>query len=451
LPIVVMAVSCSDNLVAEGRRNVETARIELRSGAVPGTPSGIELKKNAEGSWRFYVDGEEFPIRGVGGAFEPGMLEELKACGGNCIRTWGIDTLEKKVTDGERLIDRAYRVGVMVVPGFWVQHERHGFDYSDEARVRRQRDELRSAIRKYKDHPAVLMWGLGNEMEGPTSAVGSIAVFKELGVLAGIAKDEDPKHPVMTVIAGANAGKIKAVMQHCPSIDVLGINSYGGAAGAGETAKRTGWKKPFAVTEFGVKGHWEVQKTPWGAPYEPTSHEKARTYYATHKLVFEMNEGKEMCLGTFAFVWGWKQECTATWFGMYLPTMEKLSQVDAMTRVWTGKWPANRCPKIEELSSLAHGKVVKPGRTISATVDVKDPEGDEMTYAWSLLSESTERSVGGDAESAPPSYPQLIKQNNARECILSSPSATGNYRLFVTVRDGKGSAATANFPFRVEE
>jgi hypothetical protein len=26
----------------------------------------------------------------------------------------------------------------------------------------------------------------------------------------------------------------------------------------------------------------------------------------------------------------------------------------------------------------------------------------------------------------------------------------GNYRLFVTVRDGKGAAATANLPFRVK-
>ena len=71
--------------------------------------------------------------------------------------------------------------------------------------------------------------------------------------------------------------------------------------------------------DLAFMGFWEVAKTSWGAPIEPNSTAKSKTYYSTHKLVCDINDGKEMCLGTFAFRWGWKQEKTSTWFGMCLP------------------------------------------------------------------------------------------------------------------------------------
>lgn len=425
-------------------------KVPLKPKEIPNKPAKVELKKNSEGRFQCYVDSKEFPIRGAGGAVSPGMLEQLKVAGGNCIRTWGIGTLEDKVSDGDRLIDKAYRIGIMVVPGIWVQHERHGFNYADPKKIQEQRNHVIESVRKYKNHPAVLVWGLGNEMEGPTSANGSIPVFKELEELAKLVKKEDPNHPVMTVIAASNPGKIKNIIKYCPSIDIIGVNSYSGAAGAGEAMKAAGWTKPFAVTEFGVSGHWEVAKTKWGAPIEANSQEKARSYYATHSLVYDTNNGKELCLGTFAFLWGWKQECTATWYGMYLPTLEKLPQVDAMTKAWLGEWPENRCPKIKKLTSDASCQVIKPNQTIKALVDVKDPNGDKMNYDWMVIAESTDRRVGGEAEATPTSFPELIQKNNAPECVFKSPAKAGNYRLFVTVHDGKGGAATANFPFQVK-
>ena len=411
-------------------------------------PAKVELQPATLAGWRLRVNGADFPIHGGGGAEAPGLLEQLKAAGGNCVRTWSIETLEAKVTGGTRFIDRAHQLGLMVVPGIWIKHERHGFDYSDPAKLQQQRGQVLDAVRRYKNHPAVLVWGLGNEMEGPTSPTGSVPVFKEIEELARLIKQEDPNHPVMSVIA-FNVAKVANVKRYCPSLDILGVNSYGGAAGAGESLKRAGWTKPFVVTEFGVRGPWEVPATDWGAPLEPTSQEKARTYFATHRLVAEMNDGKELCLGTIAFVWGWKQERTATWFGMFLPTLEKLPQVDAMTKAWTGHWPTNRCPEIRALTSTVAGKVVKPGQPLTATVDADDPDGDTLTYQWLVVAETVENSVGGDAETAPPSYPELIQTNNTRDCAFTSPPNAGNYRLFVTVRDNKGSAATANFPFRV--
>lgn len=413
---------------------------------LPG-PAKIELVQT--NGWRLRVNGVDFPIRGAGGAEAPGLLEQLKAAGGNTVRTWGIETLELNVADGERFIDRAHQLGIMVVPGIWIEHERHGFDYSKPEFIHSQRTKVLAAIRQYKNHPAVLAWGLGNEMEDPISPGGSIAVFKEVEELTRLVKAEDPRHPVMSVIA-FNEAKVANVLRYVPSLDILGVNAYGAATGVGEALQRAGWTKPFAVTEFGPPGPWEVPLAAWGAPLEPTSQEKARMYFATHRLVLETNDGKELGLGMFAFLWGWKQESTSTWFGMFLPTLEKLPQVDAMTMAWTGQWPKNRSPDIRNLTSAAAGQVVKPDQRLTASLQVTDPEGDALTYRWSVVAESVAGSVGGDAESAPPSYPELIQKNGSPECAFRSPRNAGNYRLFVTVHDNKGSAATANFPFRVE-
>jgi hypothetical protein len=415
----------------------------------PQSPPVIALARDTEGAWRFFVDDTPFPLRGAGGAEAPGLLEALVAAGGNVVRTWGTETLAHTYENGERYIDRAHRLGLMVIPGLWVQHERHGFDYGDPEVIREQRERILAEVRAYKDHPAVLAWGLGNEMEGPSDPSGSAVVFREVEELAKLIKAEDPTRPVMTVIA-FHPGKIRPVMELCPSIDILGLNSYGGAAGAGPALKAAGWTKPFAVTEFGVLGFWEVPATPWGAPLEPTSQAKARTYYATHKLVFEENDGHELCLGTFAFLWGWKQERTATWFGMFLPTGEKLPSVDAMTRAWTGSWPTNRCPKLTVIHSEAAGATVLPGRTLGARIDVTDSDDDPLSAHWALFRESSAHSEGGDAEYIPDEIPGRIVYADAMNCTLLAPEEPGPYRLFVTVRDGRGNAATANFPFLVE-
>jgi hypothetical protein len=409
----------------------------------------VELRQHEDGAWRFFINGEVFPLRGAGGAEAPGLLEQLKAAGGNVVRTWGIETLDHTYEDGERYIDRAHRLGIKVIAGIWVQHERHGFDYGDPTVIDEQRRRVIDSVRRHKDHPAIITWGIGNEMEGPSSPHGSIPVLKEVEELVRLVKTEDPHRPVMTIIA-FNPGKIANVMNLCPSIDILGLNSYGGAAGIGSALVSAGWTKPFAVTEFGVPGFWEVPVTTWGAPLEPTSQAKARAYYATHKLVFEQNDGHELCLGTFAFLWGWKQERTATWFGMFLPTREKLPQVDAMTKAWTGAWPSNRCPKILGLELSVSNTIVRPNESLSARVNAIDPENDPMRFHWSVVAESTARSEGGDAEETPQEFPDLIQRNHAPECPFVAPDTAGPYRLFLTIYDGRGSAATANIPFWVQ-
>lgn len=413
--------------------------------ATSTSPSRVSVQRKADGQWQLLRNGEPFMINGAGGQQHLDLLAEI---GGNSFRTWGADGLDKKGPDGKTLLEHAREKNLAVTIGIWVQHERHGFNYSDPQQVARQRDQVRAVVRRYRDEPSLLIWGLGNEMEGPTADGRDTRVWKELQVLAKIVKEEDPHHPVMTVIAGAAKAKVQTLMQHYTELDILGVNAYGSAPGVGKALQEVGWKKPFVLAEFGPVGAWEVRKTPWNAPIEQTSQEKAASYYSTHKLVMDDSHGT--CIGSYAFVWGQKQEVTMTWYGMFAPTGEKLPSVDAMAYAWTGKWPANRSPRIRKLDTNLREAVVKPGEAFTATLEATDTNNDSLAVEWVVMAESTDRREGGDKEAVPPAIPGCITRANGLTAAGVAPRKPGAYRLFAIVRDGKGGASIDNVPFLVK-
>ncbi|MCH9694535.1 MAG: hypothetical protein K0U72_08505 [Gammaproteobacteria bacterium] len=418
-----------------------------------GQASQVQVVKQADGSFVLLRDGSPYQAKGAGTgtgqALGGGDLELLAASGGNSIRTWGIEQLEERI-DGKNLLDRAHEAGISVTAGFWVQHVRHGFDYSDTASINRQRDRLRDAVLKYRDHPALLAWGLGNEMEAFGPGEADVRIWKELNYLAGIIKKLDPNHPVMTVLAGASASKIAAIHEHYPALDILGVNAYAGAPVVGKGLPGMGWNGPYMLTEYGVTGTWETQLTEWQAPIESDPSSKAAETYTAYKMDRDDNVGRS--LGSYVFFWGHKQEATATWFGMFLPTGEKLPRVDAMAYAWSGKWPTNRAPKLKSLTTPVALKKVPLGTRSYAEVDCIDREGDGLRYVWDIQAESTDRKQGGDPEAAPPSFPGSIASGQGTARVeFNVPARPGAYRLFVTVYDGHGGAAVHNVPFYVEK
>jgi len=386
--------------------------------------------------WQLLREGQPYFILGAGG---DASKQKLKDLGGNSFRTWGADDIGDK-------LDEAHKLGLSVTVGIWLGHERHGFNYSDAKQVKDQFNRAKAAVEKYKDHPAVLMWSVGNEMEGFKDG-DNPAIWAAVQNIAAMIKRIDPNHPTMTVVAEIGGGRIESIHDYCPDIDVVGINTYGGGPSIAERYRQAGGTKPFVVTEFGPAGTWEVGKNAWDVPLELTSTAKADSYRATYVNSIEAEKGK-LSLGSYAFAWGAKQEATATWYGIFLADGTRLEAMDTLGELWSGHKPDNRCPQIKPLKFETPVQV-EPGATVRVTLDVTDPENDALTTKWVLSKDPAQYQTGGDAQIAPPTYPEAIVSGDAKGAEIKMPTNGGGYWLYAYVYDGKGGAAMANAPLRV--
>lgn len=394
-----------------------------------------ELRQTTNG-WQLLRDGKPYFIRGAGGA---ASLEKLAAAGANSIRTWGAD-------DIDALLDEAHALGLSVTVGIWLGHERDGFDYNDQKQVREQYERARRAVLRYKDHPAVLLWAVGNEMEG-FAAGDNPAIWSAVNDIAAMIKQLDPAHLTMTVTAEIGGGRIAGVHELCPAIDIHGINSYGGALSLPGRYREEGATKPYILTEFGPPGAWEVPTSAWGAPFELTSTEKAAFYRRSYEQAVLAAPG--LALGAYAFLWGYKMEATGTWFGMFLPDGARLGAVDVMTELWSGARPADLAPQAEPIRVDGEPQL-EPGDALQARALVTDPEGTAIRARWVLRPESGEYAAGGDFRPMLPAIEDAILENRVDGARVRMPEQPGPYRLYLYAYDAAGHAATANVPLLVK-
>ncbi len=399
----------------------------------PVGPVFVEIRQEA-GRWRLYVDRQPFFIKGAGGN---NSLTKLKEAGGNSVRTWGSTGLQA-------VLDEAQQLGLKVCVGIWLHHEHdtEGFDYSKPEMVKEQLEQVRQTVLRFKDHPAVLLWGLGNEMEGEAGE--KVEIWDAVQAAAKLTKELDPNHPTMTVIAEMGGQKVASIHKYCPDIDIIGINSYAGGPSVAERYTKLNGAKPYIITEFGPIGPWETGKTSSGVAYEQTSTEKAASYRKTYERSVA---NQPLCLGSYAFLWGQKQETTATWFGMFLRDGSKLQAVDTMTELWRGAPPADRCPIIKQLK-IRNLRKFEPGSLITADLEAIDPHGQALQVRWVVQPEQPNKLTAGAEEQTLPEFTDFLLHSDARSAQLHTPQLPGQYRLFAYVRNDAG-AAVANVPFEV--
>lgn len=404
-------------------------------------PSHVEIRDNS-GSYRLYVNGQPFYVKGAG--LGGGSMEKLKACGANSFRTWSTDNGHET---GKQLLDRAKKNGLFVAMGLDVDHERRGFDYSDPQMVARQFELLKSQVMKLRNHPALLVWVVGNELNFEKNP----KVWDAVNDLSKMVHEIDPNHPTTTTLAGFKPETVNLVKTRASDLDFISFQMYCDIVNLPRYLHEAQWRKPYLVTEWGATGHWEVGRTSWDAPLENDSSTKADWYDKRFHIAIEADQ--KLCLGSYVFLWGNKQERTPTWYGMFLESGEQTEAIDVAQHLWTGKWPSNRSPRL--VGVWLDGKTAQqnvtliPGKTYRAKVAASDPEGDKLTYRWEVMEESRETKVGGDAESKPASVRGVIVNPIQSEISLSAPAKPGAYRLFAYVHDGKGHAAHANIPFLV--
>jgi hypothetical protein len=130
--------------------------------------------------------------------FHKPHFSQPAVAGGSSVRTWGADRLD-------RILANAHRHELTVCVGLWLGHPRYGFDYQHETTITRQLGQCLEVVRKYKSHPAMLLWGIGNEMEGDGR---NPAIWYAIDHIAREIRQLDPRHPTMTEFADRS-------LQHC--------------------------------------------------------------------------------------------------------------------------------------------------------------------------------------------------------------------------------------------
>lgn len=435
------------------------------------TPSVVRVE-GAPDSWRLTVNGKPFTITGAGGGGSKKVLAQL---GANSFRTWAADKAREE-------LDEAQKNGLFVTVGHWL-HSTSYFSYTDEAKNAEQTEAILRRVRELKDHPALLMWAIGNEMEAPKP--GNRALWTYMDDLAAKIKEIDPNHPVATALMEMSPEKIRLVNELCPHLDIVGFNCYAGCESLGRRLREAGLKKPFIVTEYGPPLHndlnkWWIGVTDFGAPQELSSTQKAKWYVDPAKRLLAEEKGR--CLGMYAFTWGFKVESTPTWFGLQLPDGTVTAQALELAReIWGGK-VRNRGPVFETISEIYEAKLAQAkrenqpadkiaelagiwpvmklstetpnaGEVVIAEVRASDPDGDALEYVWTLLQEAATYAVADTGLAMPAGFKDAIVEGQGTPRVKVILPGGGVYRLFCYVfdkgPDGKRkSVATACRPLK---
>ncbi len=383
----------------------------------------------------------------IQGAVAMEHLDELAACGANSARMWRVD---------EDRLDEAHRLGLSVLQGVRLGKQRKGFDYDDPRQLKEQREQVAETVSRLKNHPALLMWVLGNELTVFTTPETRGPLWAELNHLADLVHELDPLHPVLTTLGGMYRTILHEVVDRVPALDAIGLNAYATALTLPEDIAAEGWEdRPYVVTEFGPRGHWQVGRTPWGARLEDSSSEKADFHRIAYRHAVHE---RPLCLGSYVLYWGSVMEKTHTWFGTFLEDGTRTETVDVMREIWSGDRPEVPCPRIGWARIRIHEapggegddpRIRPAGCRLRCTVEARHPQDLPLAVDWDLRPDATRHpGVGGDPEEYVPAIEGCILEAEGKEALIELPDEPGQYRLYCYVRCQGGGGATANVPLK---
>jgi beta-galactosidase/beta-glucuronidase len=406
--------------------------------------NSFKIEKKGEG-FVLLRNGTPYFIKGAR-TLGTSYLELVASIGGNSIRIGNRDK------DVEVTLSEANRLGLTVLFGLPMQSERNGFDYNDDATVQAQLDTVRAIVRKYKSYPAIMMWAIGNEMDYlPGDADFNLKLWDAVNQVAKMIHQEDPSHPAITVVGTGGKSKLENMVKMLPDVDALGINSYADIGSVPAWVRQYNLNKPYIITEWGPTGDWQVKKNKWRIPIEETTTEKANVYQKRHEEVIAKDP---FCLGGYSFLWTHgRQERTHTWYNLFYDNGEHTEAVEVLQNLWSGKWPQNRAPQIESVylddKQLGEDILLEKEKLYQAKVQAKDLNNDVLSFEWEIYPENTKFGYAGQGEKRPAPLNHLIQNRNEAVVSFTAPSTSGDYRVFIYVRDKGNKIAVANIPFHV--
>ena len=393
-----------------------------------------------QGKSRVIKNGDVLDIKGVAGSK---YVKEARMAGANVIRTWDEQ-------HAQEILDSALVNNLYVLLGIYIPAPRHGYDFEDQEFIQQQKDRISSIVNRYKDHPALLFWAVGNEVEIIPK---NYKVWIQLNKLVSHTKSIVPAHPVTTMIAPFRRAIFYSRL-FLRDIDFLSVNCFGQLPDLERHINTPifGWTGPVIISEWGTNGPWEeLEKTKWGVPIEKNSTTKAsiikqRYYQYLH------NQSSIDLLGTFIFYWGNKDQFTNTWFSIFSENGERSEVYYAMKEIWTGENNENKPPTITGLyinqKSAYDDILISSKDTLLANVEVSARCPDSLVYKWKILKdniiidEHDQLAFAVEAENV-----DFDSQFNRTRFIAGLDE--GPYRLFVEICDKKNNFAYANIPFYI--
>lgn len=401
-------------------------------------------------------------LQGAAGHYTPETLRLLTSWGGNVVRTYETVGLGA-------VLDMARAAGVHVIAGLGLNKGTMGPEAVQKAV---------DTVARFKHHPSVLMWALGNEIEACGDLDATFALVKKT---AAAVRREDPTRVITNVFIDFGSDPAGEIRKHLTAaqthLDCFGFNSYTGAT---TLADRYFLEKPFWLGELGWMPAFLGRRSTFSAhcTHEWSSTAKAAHYEAALASLAQSSR----CLGALVFRWDYATPYPSdTWHCIFLPnTLERTAVGDVLLRHWKGPLrKEDPAPVIVSKTTYEHagtsGKVytetaqtgiakvpasgmVAPGQQVTARLDVVPPK--DVTYTWRV-----QRHNAVDKTAWPPctrgddvplpwtnsfvSKPKVTATYETSNPEVSfTPARPGHYRLYVTAIAGQ-TAAYASWPFSV--
>ncbi|WP_158286416.1 glycoside hydrolase family 2 TIM barrel-domain containing protein [Chitinophaga sp. S165] len=386
-----------------------------------------------------YRNDTPFVVKGGSGYARMTML---KAIGGNTVRTWDTAGLGA-------ILDSAAANNLAVIAGLYIPESRYfGLFYNDQKKVDEQYAALRQVIQRYRSHPALLMWCLGNEVDFPFKARYN-KFYDAYNRLLNMIHTEDPDHPVTTTMVNYQFRNIINIRLKVKGIDIISFNTFGDLQKLKNNLSSFSWfwKGPFLITEWGIYSPQESVNTAWGVPIEPTSTKKAAQYREMYTRDLPVDNPR--FLGALTFYWGQKEEVTPTWYSILDDSGGATAMVREMQSLWTGATQLREPPELEYM--LVNGKgaadniIMKPGTMQTAEVRMIDPLTKGLRIVWKVLDEDFDP----QNMHQPKAYMVDLTPGDSLRVTFRAPSKEGPYRIYSWIYDDDGNVATANTPFYV--
>ncbi|MDP2660770.1 MAG: glycoside hydrolase family 2 TIM barrel-domain containing protein [Dehalococcoidia bacterium] len=172
------------------------------------SPSRVLVEKTGDNVFRYLVNGEPQVFIGMGynpiyrylsdqerAANYDRDFRILCQAGVNHITGWDADKGYEQDKFDELTLDYAHKYGIGVVMPFFLPFDG---DYFDEAFRRDLLDQAATKVVRFRDHPALRMWGVGNEVFLDGLPPEMTTVFGRFYLeLADLIHGLDPNHPVI--------------------------------------------------------------------------------------------------------------------------------------------------------------------------------------------------------------------------------------------------------------